>query len=533
MPRDDTETQAHRRIVIEPNLEDLPWCVFGSSRQGRDGVIQHHWTGEYCDKGEIRKTEHYWEVRESKGLGLPGKVEQDVYVALLEFMERSDGMPTDGVVEFSLYEVLEILGWTHGGSSYELLRRALRCISSTSIDSRRAFYSPRLARRVSDNFNLFSVHFSVVDDYARGRLQDRSRLVWHPHIVDSYRNTYSGRLDTAFYWSLDFPLARRLYRLLDRRAPERREGGSRTWESDLLDLRDLIPLSDYKYVNHIKRVIEKPHNELTEKGFLSSVGYRETKVGRTKQVVVRYRLSSSFKKRSFSQTTDLSEAQADAVRQLQDIRLRTSVAEELVVLHGPQHCLYWLDLLHYQDGIDWKKAPGLLVNAIRQEPERWEEVARRKGLKSNHGSSPGGTGSGDVNMGDENTVDGVPSSGPDASQENAGDYTGDSGDDSPVEAVAEPDPAASDLWDKVIQGVAEETNAPSLRVWFEGTYATGLDCETLTIRVPNEFAKEYIESRFLEALTKSLRTHLSPTSEFEILVSSDRNSHNTNGSWTL
>ena len=42
--------------------------------------------------------------------------------------------------------------------------------------------------------------------------------------------------------------------------------------------------------------------------------------------------------------------------------------------------------------------------------------------------------------------------------------------------------------------------------------------DTLTVSVPNSFARDYIESRFKELLEAALVKHLSPTSSLEIVV---------------
>jgi hypothetical protein len=64
--------------------------------------------------------------------------------------------------------------------------------------------------------------------------------------------------------------------------------------------------------------------------------------------------------------------------------------------------------------------------------------------------------------------------------------------------------AAEEIWPKVMDLVSNQMNAPSLRVWFEGTIPHSLVGEHLTLLVPNSFAKEYIEGRFKPLLEKAL-----------------------------
>lgn len=64
--------------------------------------------------------------------------------------------------------------------------------------------------------------------------------------------------------------------------------------------------------------------------------------------------------------------------------------------------------------------------------------------------------------------------------------------------------SAKEVWTEVLDQVSEHINAPSLKVWFEGTRPVDLYEERLEISVPNSFAKEYIESRFRTLLEEAL-----------------------------
>ena len=67
------------------------------------------------------------------------------------------------------------------------------------------------------------------------------------------------------------------------------------------------------------------------------------------------------------------------------------------------------------------------------------------------------------------------------------------------------------VWAEVLDRVSEHINAPSLRVWFEGTRPVDLHEKRLEISVPNAFAKEYIESRFRPLLEEALSSVLGST----------------------
>lgn len=51
--------------------------------------------------------------------------------------------------------------------------------------------------------------------------------------------------------------------------------------------------------------------------------------------------------------------------------------------------------------------------------------------------------------------------------------------------------------------------------------------DTVTVSVPNTFAKEYIESRFKELLEGALSKHLPPTPSLEMVVGVEGSTYNT------
>jgi hypothetical protein len=48
---------------------------------------------------------------------MPGPFDQDVYLAVLQLLEMRGGMPRNGELHFSLYELRDILGWSTSGNA--------------------------------------------------------------------------------------------------------------------------------------------------------------------------------------------------------------------------------------------------------------------------------------------------------------------------------------------------------------------------------------------------------------------------------
>ena len=262
-------------VSAERNLEEYPLFELKARQRGSKARLF-----ERVVEGEggvsLRQT---WKVIPSGEYGMPGPVDQDVYLAVLQLLEKRGGMPEDGELAFSLYELRKVLGWSDdSGGAYREIRDALVRIQLTGVQSTNAFYSAADEQLIADSFNVWSVHFAQRKKKGGTRsgtsgtsgarsTQDRHVLRFHPIFIRNYEAQYLKGLDADFFWDLKMPLSKRLYRLIDL---QRASGLS--WRTNLFAVRDQIPL-DYRYPSEIKRALKKAHAELTEKGFLSGVEY--------------------------------------------------------------------------------------------------------------------------------------------------------------------------------------------------------------------------------------------------------------------
>jgi chromosomal replication initiator protein len=92
-----------------------------------------------------------------------------------------------------------------------------------------------------------------------------------------------------------------------------------------------------------------------------------------------------------------------------------------------------------------------------------------------------------------------------------------------------PDPAAEGPWRETLDAAGAEIDSSSLSVWFEGITPVSLQERSLTISVPNSFAKEYIETRFQEVLERHLREHLGHGAALNIEVWGSRGASEQRG----
>jgi hypothetical protein len=462
-------------VSAERNLEEYPLFELKARQRGSNARLF-----ERVIEGEggvsLKQT---WKVIPSGEYGMPGPVDQDVYLAVLQLLEQRGGMPEDGEIAFSLYELRKVLGWSDdSGGAYREIRDALVRIQLTGVQSSNAFYSAADEQLIADSFNVWSVHFAQrrkkggAGSPAR-TTQDRHVLRFHPVFIRNYEAQYLKGLDVDFFWGLRMPLSKRLYRLIDLQ-----RAGGLSWRTDLFAVRDQVPL-DYPYPSQIKRALKKAHEELEEKGFLSGVEYEDN-------TGVLYRISSVFARRQKALELSGTPQEMFAIERLMREGVRGDTARDLVVSHGAEKCLRYAEALDAQEGI--RNRASFLVSAIRKGyalPEPPEPV--QEPLESS--------------LAVEAPRETEPQPRPPQP--------------SPPPS---PDPAAERLWARVLENAEGEIDASSLRVWFGGVTAVALGSDSLTISVPTPFAKEYIETRFSAALEAALREEFSSGSSLRVVV---------------
>jgi hypothetical protein len=475
MPARVSSFQTDEALVrAESNLEEYPLFAVKTRNRKEDQVVfERRRQGD--DGTELVQR---WEVEPPAKLGMPGPFDQDIYLAVLQLLEMRGGMPRNGELDFSLYELRDILGWSTSGNTYEKIRQSLRRISSTTLTSENAFYSKAEERFLSDTFQIWTVHFSRTK---RGKTtRERHTLRFHPIFIRNYMAQYLKGLDPGFYWSLPSPLSKRLYRLID----HQRESGLQ-WQTDLSLLRQQVPLPNYSYPSEIKRILEPAHVELQERGFLASVGYE----GKTE---VSYQISPEFARRQKARELSGDPGELFAIERLVSEGLRGDVARDLVACHGSERCLHYADALISQRGI--RSRAGWLRRAIEDGYEL-PDTLPLPDTSSAAPSPPLPTASGNpAPVEDSQALPGTP-----VPQDF--DYE----DEPPAELL--PDPEAIAAWESLTRNLVALRGQESLPPWFDDFQGGDLAGSTLTVLVPNSSAANHLNDHFGADLLRLWREH--------------------------
>lgn len=332
-------------ILVEANLEVPP--TFQLRRTDPNRRVAEFFNTLVNDEGE--RVQQHWRISVPEPYELPGPFDQDVWVAVQTLVGMRGGMPPDGRLYFSLYELLGVMRKARKGDNYKDLRAALLRLSATHFQAENAFYLKEKNKLATRTFTLWDVSLDTEVDLQTGEATERHFLEFHNVVRQSFQAEYLKTLDSDFYFSLRSPLAKRLYRLIDRK----RQGKLR-WGTSLDKLKDMAPLApSYKTPSKIRDVLETAHSELRRRGFLAGISYEK----RNDSHWVRWRVEPEFDRQRSLKSRDLdldaepSEDERRATALLVEKGVWANVARDLVRRHGPEVCCLQVESLRFQKGV--------------------------------------------------------------------------------------------------------------------------------------------------------------------------------------
>ena len=362
-------------IAVENNLLAFPIFLISHAAGGRKGSFSYKTIMVLRpeDGDEPRRVEQEWIVQGGHRYGLMRALDLDVYMALTETAELQGGMPDDGRVYFTFWGIRELLGWRDSGRANELIRESIERTAAASITSKRAFWSPRRGGYVSETFSLYRPSIKSAWD-SQGRTSERHHVRFDELVVESYQDGYIGRLDPAFFRTLNQSTAKRLYMLGDHHCGGGGNGRAGVWEIEPFDLMERMPLARYDRAKKVEEVLDKGHEELVHSGYFKDVEIERGK--RNTPVLFRYVQSPAFARKRLGEEIERDPAGAVALAKLAAERVNRAVAVDLVGEFGASFCTKQAELLPFIPKVKSGQGAGMLVKAIRN---RWpweERVAR-------------------------------------------------------------------------------------------------------------------------------------------------------------
>jgi Replication initiator protein A len=214
--------------------------------------------------------------------GLPTSLDDEVLVGLIQLTKRRSNF-TDARVQFSRYELIELLGWPQSGQSYRRIEEALHRWVGVVLMYENAWWDNEARSWVDEQFHVLDN--VTLYDRERWRTSVRSgksnraeksgsksdkpplplsSFRWNEVIFRSFQSGNLKQLDLEFYLKLRLPTTKRMYRFLDKRFYRRSRLD--------FDLRTLacehIGLSRSYAPTELKRRLKPALEEMEALGFL-------------------------------------------------------------------------------------------------------------------------------------------------------------------------------------------------------------------------------------------------------------------------
>lgn len=212
----------------EMNLAEFPIALLSTRPNRNSKTLQFE--DQVWDKRPGETITRRLTVSASDKYGLPTALDDEVIVGLIQ-LTRGNGFE-DRRVFFSRYELIRLLGWRNEGKSYTRLETSLRRWLGVTLYYENAWWDKAAGAWVDEHFHMLDQ--VVVYDRRRRLLRcgmdelPLSMFVWNEVVFRSFQSGYLKQLDMGLYRGLESPVAKRLYRLLDKRFYHKRE-----WTFDL------------------------------------------------------------------------------------------------------------------------------------------------------------------------------------------------------------------------------------------------------------------------------------------------------------
>ena len=306
--------------------------------------------------------------------GLPTSKDDDVLLACIQLSRLNEFATRD--VSFSRYEILRLLGWADESRNYERIATSLRRWKGLSIFSDRAFYDHEQKSWVNRDFGVFDNLVIYRREVIQGKAAPGcSRFVWNDVLFRSFQSGYLKQLDWNLYCRLTSPVAKRLYRFLDKRFYH-----SNRVEIDLLELglRKVRLAASYNTAQ-MKRTLLKGIEELERvwelKPRLPEERFRKDSMGKWLVIFERRakRSRESISPSAVSAITSLSTPPLsqpainpqNLERELVKRGIGPASAEELSLSQPSNRIREMLELYDWYNSRGQPRGPGFLVQSIK------------------------------------------------------------------------------------------------------------------------------------------------------------------------
>jgi Replication initiator protein A len=314
--------------------------------------------------------------------GLTTAIDDEVILSLIQLTKQKNNF-TDRKVEFSRHELVQLLGWSMGGASYDRILESLKRWTSVFLQYENAWRDNRTKAWTTAGFHIID-KYEISDGRAASDQLDLipSYIVWGQDIFESFQAGYLKPLDYDLCMGLSNSTAKRMYRFLDKRFHHKPE-----WIFDLKELaHEHIGLGrNYEGPAHLRRNLQPAIEELVKIGFLEPLPDSQRYVKDGKQWKIRLSQPRPPALTDPSPTTVNDQQPSPLTTELTDRGVTRKTAIELLNRHTAEAVRFKLEifdwLIEKQDKRVVKSPAGYLVKSIEDDyaaPKGFESKAERQ-----------------------------------------------------------------------------------------------------------------------------------------------------------
>ena len=351
-----------------PGLEELNLVEFPLSllaRQIPESLKTIKFEDTILDRGKGESVHRKVIVTAADEWGLPNAQDMDVFLALLKLTQDKHGFSSD-TVEFSLYELRQLLGWPRFDGRYnDRLKLSLDRWLGLTVKYENAWR--KKGKWTSTKGFHFLNNVDLTNTRAEYDQDEPQSFVWNKVVVESIRLSNTKGLNWDFYISLKLPSTKRLYRFLDKRFGL---GGdkwqSNKWQFDLVPFcTDKLGMSRAYEPRKYKQKISPAVKELEERGFLKPLDIQDrfSKKGRG---LYRVQFQKAVRRTQKSKRAANSVAPTGLEKELLELGVRN--AAELVAGFKEGKIREQVENFQHRNAHGERKGPAWLRKAI-ESPE--------------------------------------------------------------------------------------------------------------------------------------------------------------------
>ncbi len=360
MESGEKQRRLHRLETFEAGRDELNLAEFPLAAicdRFLDGSKTVVFEDTVWDEEKRKRLPRKLTISGSDRFGLPTAKDDDVLLACIQL--SSLGHFHQREVHFSRYELLKLLRWPDETRYYRRLATSLRRWKGLTVYSDRAFYDKARQSWVNKDFGVFdNLYIYEREEEQRRDAPADSWFTWNEVVFGSFQAGYLKKLDWDLYLRLKDPVAKRLYRFLDKRF----------YHSDrlVIGLDELsfnkVRLSANYNTAQAKRALVKGVRELEHLWELKPMPPEERfeKLSRGK-----WQVTFIKRKRRKPPAVEVAKAPNELSYQLTKRGVGPAMADELVEKYSAERIQTMIELFDWHNGRGEERGVGFLVAGIR------------------------------------------------------------------------------------------------------------------------------------------------------------------------